>query len=293
MFLNRKDITILDMRAFIRFLFVFFCVFVCRGAFGADSPQTVSAFLRVKNEIKTIEACLESIDGIFDRIVIVHSNEPDDGSVAFMNEWCAARPYCEIHEYPYRVIPPHDKEYQTQAYKNENTLAAYNNFGLQFFEPEEWVVKIDGDQVYLTDRLKEFVRPFKEGKMNEKKMYYLRGYNSFVRNNELVLFRKGPINGARRDSFFIKRKYIKPFVQTQYYELMRQDLSDYGDASPLMWFHFMKSLKAGGIIRNNEQATMDEVQYLSSEQKELFEKDVRPLLKNSPYYTIKVPEQKK
>ena len=70
----------------------------------------VSAYLRVKIEIKTIEACLNSIDGIFDKIVIIHSNEPDDGSIELMNRWCAARNYCEIHEYPYRGIPSHSKD---------------------------------------------------------------------------------------------------------------------------------------------------------------------------------------
>lgn len=63
--------------------------------------QIVSAYLMVKNEIKTVEACLNSIDGIFDRIVIIHSNEKDDGSIELMNKWCDMRDYCEIHEYLY------------------------------------------------------------------------------------------------------------------------------------------------------------------------------------------------
>ena len=44
----------------------------------------IAAYIRVKNEIKTIIPCLDSIDGLFDKIVIIHSNEPDDGSVAAM-----------------------------------------------------------------------------------------------------------------------------------------------------------------------------------------------------------------
>ncbi|MBQ3034818.1 MAG: hypothetical protein IJD25_02065, partial [Alphaproteobacteria bacterium] len=99
----------------------------------------VAAFLRVKDEIKTIEPCLNSIDGVFDKVVIIHSNEKDDGSIAFMNEWCSKRKECEIHEYPHAVVPSHDKRYKSKV-PFENTLVAYNNFGLSFFEPEEWVV---------------------------------------------------------------------------------------------------------------------------------------------------------
>lgn len=45
-----------------------------------------AAFVRVKDEINTVIPCLNSIDGLFDKIVIIHSNEPDDGSVKAMRK---------------------------------------------------------------------------------------------------------------------------------------------------------------------------------------------------------------
>ena len=172
-----------------------------------SEKEKVSAFLRVKDEIKTIEACLNSIDGVFDRIVIIHSNEKDDGSVAVMKKWCAQRSECEIHEYPHKVIPSHDKQYR-QGVAYENTLAAYNNFGLNFFEPEEWVVKIDADQVYIKDRLTEYVNFVRtQGEDNVK--YFFIGYNSFAWNNYFVKYAAPQMNGKAGDSYFVKRKNIE------------------------------------------------------------------------------------
>ena len=255
--------------------------------------EIVSAFVRVKNEIKTIEACLNSIDRVFDKIVIIHSNEPDDGSVEFMNKWCKKRKYCEIHEYPYKVIPPHAKEYAEGNFKKENTLAAYYNFGLQFFEPEEWVVKIDADQVYLKKELKKFLTPFKKGKMDDNYYYGTIVFNTFVKNNQLVLFknpryRDEAINGGK-DSFIIKRKNLHDgFIQGKYTEQCNIDIPYYTGSMPV-WFHFMKSLKSNGIVIKNEDCPNDKIQYLTKEQKEIFNNEIRPLLKNSVYYNVEIP----
>lgn len=265
-----------------------FCFYI--GWYFIKSNNRVCAFLRVKDEIKTIEACLNSIDGIFDKIIIIHSNEKDDGSVVFMQQWCSKRNYCEIHEYPYRVIPSHSKEYKKGHFNKENTLASYYNFGLKFFKNEDWVIKIDGDQVYLRERLNNFIKPFKNGKMDDSKYYGLSGYNSFVKNNEIVLFSNHPINGGK-DSFIVKRKNIKNFIQEKYYEVVDIDVP-FSHVSEPVWFHFMKSLKIDGNVKSNENASSDEILYLSQEEKELFEKNIRPLLKNSPYYKIKVPIKK-
>lgn len=265
-----------------------FLLFFLPSIVFASTPERVCAFLRVKNEIKTIEACLDSIDGVFDRIVIIHSNESDDGSISLMNKWCAERSYCEIHEYPYPVLPSHHEKYKKGTYNSENSLASYYNFGLQFFEPEDWVVKIDGDQVYLKNELKKFVQPFREGKMDSTKKYGLKGYNSFVRKNELVLFKGRTINGGW-DNFFVKRKYIEPFEQKRYYESNVISVPN-GYLFRPVWFHFMKSLKSKGVEQSNDQVSLDEIQYLSSKEKELFETNIRPLLKNSPYYQIRIPK---
>ena len=73
-----------------------------------NPPHTkIAAFVRVKNEINTVIPCLNSIDGLFDKIVIIHSNEPDGGSVKAMRKWCKWRFNCHIYEYPHAVYPAH------------------------------------------------------------------------------------------------------------------------------------------------------------------------------------------
>lgn len=267
------------------YLFVFNIFFLSNMA-----TAKVAAFLRVKDEIKTIEPCLNSIDGVFDKIVIIHSNEKDDGSIAFMNEWCSKRKECEIHEYPHAVVPSHDKRYKSKV-PFENTLVAYNNFGLSFFEPEEWVVKIDADQVYIKERLKKAVRFVQdEGKENIK--YFFVGYNTFPWNDYLVKFKARELNGTGGDSYFVKRKNIESFGHRRVYEHLRVKniKSSYRLGGPV-WFHFMKKLKSKGVMRETNSALESEVSFLSKEERDLFEKEIRPLLKNSPYYNLKLEKE--
>ena len=274
----------------IRYSLVFFiCLFfnVCCVSF-AQGAEKISAFLRVKDEIKTIEACLNSIDGVFDRIVIIHSNEKDDGSVALMNEWCSKRKECEIHEYPFAVVPSHDKRYTQKKVSYENTLAAYNNFGLQLFEPEEWVVKIDADQVYLKKNLKKFVQKVRQS-VNDDEIYLMHGYNSFAWNGKLVLLKEEPIIGTHRDHFAIKRKNLNDFKQCMYWEcyVLKNRLSRvYVPATEILWFHFKKEIKKATFKIPKDKLRKDEVLFFNAEGERLFNDEIRPLLKNSPYYHL-------
>lgn len=107
-----------------------------------------------------------------------------------------------------------------------------------------------------------------------------------------MLFKGGqiPINGGE-DSFVVKRKHIKGFTQVDFYEKIEISVP-YVMSSPPVWFHFMKSLRSNGLIRKNEEAQEEEIGYLNSEQKELFELNIRPLLKNSPYAHVRIPTLK-
>lgn len=246
-----------------------------------ETEQKVSAFLRVKNEIKTIEACLNSIDGVFDRIVIIHSNERDDGSIALMNKWCAKRRYCEIYEYPYYVIPAHDERYNTKNFNPQNSLAAYYNFGLSKFEPEEWVVKIDGDQVYFKEKLKAAITKIKRENTNEKfHAYGIQGYNTVIRGQKLV-FMSNKINGGA-DSFIIKRKMISKFIQNRFYENLIQnkptDTDQFAVILPgLFWFHF-RTMKNETWYGYNRIEEMPDTYFfdLLNEEKNLFNDLIKP-----------------
>ncbi len=249
-----------------------------------------SAFVRIKNEIKTIEASLNSIKGVFDKIVIIHSNEPDDGTNALAEKWCVGVDGCEIHEYPHAVIPSHNKAYRKKV-TWENTLAAYYNFGLTFFSPEEWVVKIDADQVYITSQLKETINILREkSKENSRIAYGIKGCNTFPYRGRLVKWKSGPYNGGM-DSFIVQRKYMNDFKQSSWYEVT--------SLSPLIqkkiviykthWFHYMKTLKANGMTVQNDTVDENRVLPLTKSEIEIYEKNVLPLLEasGSPYRELK------
>ncbi|MBR4927463.1 MAG: hypothetical protein IKY98_03960 [Alphaproteobacteria bacterium] len=188
-------------------------------SFQQSSTAKFAAFIRVKDEIKTVIPCLNSIDGLFDKIVIIHSNEPDDGSVKAMNKWCNKRSYCHIYEYPHTVYGSHTANQKEIKY--ENSLASYYNFGLDKFDPEEYVVKIDADQIYIKPHLKETLDLIrKKDKENDFISYGMKGYNTYPYKGKLVKYKSTPKNGGD-DSFIIKRKYMENFYNATYFEKLK------------------------------------------------------------------------
>ncbi len=115
-------------------------------------PVRPWAFIRVKNEIRTIAASLESILPAIDRGVIGYNlapSEEDDGTVAFVHDFCRVHPGFRPVCYPYEVEPAMSPRYQTGELAYENTLAAYYNAVLAEIPQGEWLIKIDVDQLYV------------------------------------------------------------------------------------------------------------------------------------------------
>ncbi len=252
------------------------------------------AFVRVKNEIKTLEACLDSIDGVFHRIVLIHSNEPDDGSIEFMNKWCQKRPYCEIHEYPHAVLPSNDPRYQHNP-PYQNTLAAYYNFGLSFFEPEDWVVKIDADQIYITGTLVQALQKIDKKAQNaDHYLLGITGINSLVWKGRLVNDKKAPINGLEFDSFIVKRKYIKTFTQGPYWERLRfvdtPDLTKGVFPRMVFWFHFSDQIKKKYTQYSADNIPETDISEFTDPEKKLYRQWILPRLQkaNSPYKDLAI-----
>lgn len=246
----------------------------------------IGAYIRIKNEMHTLPTVLTSIDGFFDKIVIIHSNEADDGSNAYAKKWCDKQPICKIYEYPYAVIPSHDNRYK-DAYKYENSLAAYYQFGLDKFEPEEWVMKIDADQVYIRPRLKEVLTQVRTTPNNDSFLYSVYGFNTLVWHNQLVKFTARPFNGKMLDNFIIKRKNITHFSQEEYWELAHYNKNLTTVNMPLpIWFHFMKSLK---IVkkpeRQNKTLEKEEVSFLTPDEKRLYQTYIAPLFEKGMTYS--------
>lgn len=130
-----------------------------RGFFDFDrrsknpkSPLNPWAFVRVKNEARTLRACLDSILPAIQRGVIGY-NDCTDGSEEIILEFCQQYPSFTPLKYPHKVQIKNPK-------KLENKLFNYCNFILKHIPKNEWWIKIDTDHIYDSKKLyKSFYLP--------------------------------------------------------------------------------------------------------------------------------------
>lgn len=120
----------------------------CKG-----KPIEPWAFIRVKNEIRTIEASLNSILPAINKGVIGY-NDCDDGSEEFILEFCKKNPGFIPCKYPYHVYPPSHEKYKEEG-EEEKKLPAYYNYVLSKIPKNEWIMKVDTDHIYDAEKLKK------------------------------------------------------------------------------------------------------------------------------------------
>lgn len=252
------------------------------------TPPIVSAFLPVKNEINTLPACLKSIKGLFDKIVIVYVDEPDDGSVEYIKKWCTEDHKCIHKAYPYPVYPFYDQNYKDQ-YDFQNYLTPYYNFGLNFFESEEWVLKIDADQIYIRPHLREFVQKIKETGTDED-LFTATGYNTLKHHNQLTHLKERKLIRTNGNVFASKKKNLLEYKQTDLYETPKINYKNKKHYPNPLSFRFMKPLKTFKIEKFDQQSDPEkQMDNLSNKEIQIFEKYIRPLFDNdSVYKNIKV-----
>lgn len=111
------------------------------------------AFVRVKNERKTLLASLNSMLPAIKKGVIAY-NDCTDGSDLIIKEFCNDHPGFIPYEYPLYVEPPGSLKYSTGELMYENTLAAYYNAVMERIPKGEWLMKIDVDHIYFPEILK-------------------------------------------------------------------------------------------------------------------------------------------
>ncbi|MDD6055479.1 MAG: hypothetical protein PUB96_02895 [Helicobacteraceae bacterium] len=150
-----------------------------KKAKNPKSPLNPWAFVRVKNEAKTLRASLDSILPAFQRGVIGY-NDCDDGSEEIILEFCAQFPSFIPLKYPHEV--------QIKNPQNiENKLASYCNFILERIPKNEWWFKVDTDHIYDAKKLyKSFYLP-----KNSWDMVNYSRLNVVVENGEVFLQKSG------------------------------------------------------------------------------------------------------
>jgi beta-1,4-N-acetylgalactosaminyltransferase len=129
----------------------------CKGV-----PIEPWAFIRVKNEIVTIDTSLKSILPVIKKGVIGY-NDCDDGTEEYIIEFCKQNSGFIPVKYPYTVYPQGHEIYKKEGIEEEKKLAAYYNYVLSYIPKDEWIIKIDCDHVYDGEKLKKlFYLPKKD-----------------------------------------------------------------------------------------------------------------------------------
>lgn len=115
------------------------------NANNPKSPLNPWAYIRVKNEARTLRASLDSILPAIQRGVIGY-NDCDDGSEEIILEFCKTYPSFIPVKYPHNVQIRNPK-------KEENKIYYYSNYVLNFIPQEEWFIKLDMDHIYDAKKL--------------------------------------------------------------------------------------------------------------------------------------------
>lgn len=173
-----------------------------------DKPVEPYAFIRVKNEIKTVQACLESILPHISKGVIGYhrlmDGEIDDGTEKYIIEFCKKNTGFKLFKYDYVVYPPHhDKYRELKELPKESRLDSYYNAVLSQIPKDEWLIKIDCDHIFDKEKLKKiFYLP-----QNDEDIIKISRMNLHYENKQLYVLRNNPICDPG-DCWLIKNKDI-------------------------------------------------------------------------------------
>lgn len=146
------------------------------------------AFIRVRNEIKTIDSCLKSILPVIKKGVIGY-NDCDDGSEEYILKFCKENKGFIPFKYPYSVFPGTHEQYKNNNIKLENRLDTYYNKVLEKIPKGEWIIKIDCDHVFDTEKLKKVMYIPK----TDSDCVMLSRINVNVINNKVYISKQGLI----------------------------------------------------------------------------------------------------
>lgn len=122
--------------------------------------KKVSGIMRVKNDGMFIEACIESCIDALDELIVVYNDCTDDSAEEIERMRTKYSDKIKVYEYPHKVygVGLTREEYELAKAlpcDSPHLLCAYCNFALSKVT-SQYALKIDADQVYFTDTLKEW-----------------------------------------------------------------------------------------------------------------------------------------
>ena len=166
-------------------------------------PIQPYAFIRVHNEIKTIDAALKSVLPVL-KGGVIGFNSCTDGTKEYVLEFCKKYPQFIPAEYPYDVIPASNKLYMDDNIDIKKRLDSYYNFVWGKLPKDEWIIKIDGDHIWLPNILKDLCRV----PLRKKDCVIISRLNLHCYDGKCYIHKRYPIleNG---DSWILYNKNVK------------------------------------------------------------------------------------
>ena len=104
------------------------------------------AFIRVKDEDLTFQHMLDSIYPVISRGVIVYMNSTDR-TEEIVHSWCKKHSSFQSVRYNEAVI-------RSDTAPEKNRLFTFYNYALSFIPKNEWLIKLDADQIYDSHMLR-------------------------------------------------------------------------------------------------------------------------------------------
>ncbi|PZT48811.1 hypothetical protein B6S12_01820 [Helicobacter valdiviensis] len=188
------------------------------------------AFIRVKNEAKTLKFSLESMLPAIQRGVIGY-NDCTDGSEEIILDFCKKFPSFIPIKYPHEVQ-------MINPQKEENKLYKYYEYVANHIPKGEWFIKLDVDHIYDAKKLyKQFYLPLKsyDALFLSRADFHVYNNRVYIGNYGLHEASDQPLMKNQAISFQ-QRVEIKD-NQSLYYEHMKGKNSTYY-RSELCQYHF-------------------------------------------------------
>ncbi len=173
------------------------------------TPIEPWAFIRVKNEIRTIKSSLESILPAIKKGVIGY-NECTDGTEEFILEFCNKNKGFIPCKYEHIIYPVHSEHYKKDL-EPENRLSTYYNYVLSKIPKGEWFIKIDCDHIYDAEKLKKSFYLLKE----DNDCVILPKLNLYYDGKNIFVYKKNGYSNST-DHWILKNDSIEFYMEKFY-----------------------------------------------------------------------------
>lgn len=127
----------------------------------------VSGIMRVKNDAEFIEASIDSCIDALDELVIVYNDCSDNSPELIYKKQSQYPDKIKVYEYKHKIYPINltKEEYEyakSLPSDSPHLLCNYYNFALSKVTCQ-YAMKIDADQIYFSDKLKEWCDVYRYG----------------------------------------------------------------------------------------------------------------------------------